>query len=192
MPTAGLAACGMSQFRNLSRFAIPLHSRIHQRGISAIVDSIKVTRAIATDISGNQDSSVYLVTGLQRGWSRVRILAGPRDIFGLRIVQTSPVTHPVPILCVLGLFQGGNASRCETWSLALREERRLSVFENRVLRRIFGPKRDEVTEEWRKLHNEELNRLKPNDPYMGRIVPLTSKRCILYIYSTNIGTEYFT
>jgi len=48
---------------------------------------------------------------------------------------------------------------CETWSLSLREERRLRVFENRVLRRIFGPKRDEVTGEWRKLHNEELNDL---------------------------------
>ena len=45
---------------------------------------------------------------------------------------------------------------CETWSLTLREERRLRVFENRVLRRVFGPKRDEVTGEWRKLHNEEL------------------------------------
>ena len=45
---------------------------------------------------------------------------------------------------------------CETWSLTLREERRQRVFENRVLRRVFGPKRDEVTEEWRKLHNEEL------------------------------------
>jgi hypothetical protein len=41
----------------------------------------------------------------------------------------------------------------------LREERRLRVFENMVLRRVFGPKRDEVTEEWRKLHNEELNNL---------------------------------
>jgi len=48
---------------------------------------------------------------------------------------------------------------CETWSLTLREERRLRVFENRVLRRIFGPKRNEVTGEWRKLHNEELNDL---------------------------------
>jgi hypothetical protein len=44
---------------------------------------------------------------------------------------------------------------CETWSLTLREERRLSVFENRALRRVFGSKRDEVTGEWRKLHNEE-------------------------------------
>ena len=48
---------------------------------------------------------------------------------------------------------------CETWSLTLREERRLRVFENRVLRRIFGPKRDTVTGEWRKSHNEELNNL---------------------------------
>ena len=48
---------------------------------------------------------------------------------------------------------------CETWSLTLRDERRLRVFENRVLRRIFGPRRDEVTGEWRRLHNEELNDL---------------------------------
>ena len=48
---------------------------------------------------------------------------------------------------------------CETWSLTMREERRLRIFENRMLRRIFGPKRDEVTEEWRKLHDEELNDL---------------------------------
>ena len=48
---------------------------------------------------------------------------------------------------------------CETWSLTLREERRLRVYENRVLRKVFGPKRDEVTGEWRKLHNEELNDL---------------------------------
>jgi hypothetical protein len=47
----------------------------------------------------------------------------------------------------------------ETWSLTLREEHRVRVFENRVLRRIFGPKRDEVTGGWRKLHNEELHNL---------------------------------
>ena len=50
---------------------------------------------------------------------------------------------------------------CETWSLTLREERRLRVFESRVLRRIFGLKREEVTGEWRKVHNEELNDLNP-------------------------------
>ena len=48
---------------------------------------------------------------------------------------------------------------CETWSLTLREERRLRVFENRMLRRVFGPERDEVTGEWRTLHNEELSDL---------------------------------
>ena len=48
---------------------------------------------------------------------------------------------------------------CETWSLILRKERRLRVFENRMLRREFGPKRDEVTGEWRKLRNEELSDL---------------------------------
>ena len=48
---------------------------------------------------------------------------------------------------------------CETWSLTLREERRLRVFENRVLGRIFGTKSVEVTGEWRKLHDEELNDL---------------------------------
>jgi len=47
--------------------------------------------------------------------------------------------------------------RSETWSLTLREEHRLRVFENWMLRRIFGPKRDEITGDWRKLHREELN-----------------------------------
>jgi hypothetical protein len=48
---------------------------------------------------------------------------------------------------------------CETWSLTLTEERKLRVFENKVLRRLFGPKRDEVTGEWRKLRSEKLNDL---------------------------------
>ena len=48
---------------------------------------------------------------------------------------------------------------CETWSLILREKRRLRLFENMVLRRIFGPTRDEVTGDWRRLHIEELNDL---------------------------------
>jgi hypothetical protein len=46
---------------------------------------------------------------------------------------------------------------CETWSLTLREEHRLRMSDNRILRRIFGPKRDEVTGEWRKFHSEELH-----------------------------------
>jgi hypothetical protein len=48
---------------------------------------------------------------------------------------------------------------CETWSLTLREEHRQRLFENRVLRRIFGPKRDEVTGEWRRLHSGELHNM---------------------------------
>jgi hypothetical protein len=48
---------------------------------------------------------------------------------------------------------------CETWSLTLREKHRMRMFENRVLRRIFGPKRDELMRQWRKLHNGELHDL---------------------------------
>jgi hypothetical protein len=48
---------------------------------------------------------------------------------------------------------------CETWSLTLRKEHRLRVFENGLLMRIFGPKRDDLTGEWRKLHNEQLHDL---------------------------------
>ena len=61
---------------------------------------------------------------------------------------------------------------CEIWSLTLREERKLRVSENMALRKIFGPRRDEVTGEWRRLHNEELNDLysSPN------IVPVIKSR----------------
>ena len=51
---------------------------------------------------------------------------------------------------------------CETWSFTLRKKRRLKVFENRVLRRIFGSKRDDVEREWKKLHNEQLNPYRTN------------------------------
>jgi hypothetical protein len=58
---------------------------------------------------------------------------------------------------------------CETWSLTLREEHRLRVFENTVLRRIFGPKRDEVTGEWRKMHSGELHDLYPSPDIIRQI-----------------------
>ena len=67
-------------------------------------------------------------------------------------------THTISqISYILCLILPAVLCGCETWSLTLRKKRRLSVFENRVLRTIFGSKRDEVTGEWRKLHNEELN-----------------------------------
>jgi hypothetical protein len=58
---------------------------------------------------------------------------------------------------------------CETWSLTLREEYRLSVLENKVLRRIFGYKWDEVTEEWRRLHNKEIYALS-SSPNIIRVI----------------------
>jgi hypothetical protein len=58
---------------------------------------------------------------------------------------------------------------CETWSLTLREEHILRVFENRVLRRIFEPKRDEVTAGWRKLHNGELHNVY-SSPHIIRMI----------------------
>ena len=58
---------------------------------------------------------------------------------------------------------------CGSWSFTLREERKLRVFENKVLRKIFGPRRDEVTEEWRRLHNEKLNDLY-SSPNIVRVI----------------------
>jgi len=58
---------------------------------------------------------------------------------------------------------------CEAWSLTWREERKLRVFENMVLRRVFGPRRDEVTGEWWRLHNEELNDLY-SSPNIMRVI----------------------
>jgi hypothetical protein len=75
---------------------------------------------------------------------------------------------------------------CETWSLTLREELRLRVFENRVLRRIFGPKRDEVTGEWRKLHNEELHNLYPSPDI---IRPVKSRRMRWAGHVARMGEE---
>jgi hypothetical protein len=69
------------------------------------------------------------------------------------------VLYPAHLFYLIWLLLPFVLYGCETWSLTLREQQRLRVFENRVLRRIFGPKRDEATGEWRRPHNEELNDL---------------------------------
>ena len=68
---------------------------------------------------------------------------------------------------------------CETWSLTLREERRLRVFE-KVLRRIFGPRRDEVMGGWRRLHNEELNDLYTS-PNIVRVIKSRRMRWVGHV-----------
>jgi hypothetical protein len=73
-----------------------------------------------------------------------------------------------------------NLYGCETWSLTLREEHRLRVFENKVLRRIFGPKRDEATGGWRKLQNEELRDLY-SSPSITRIIKSRRMRWVGHI-----------
>jgi len=75
---------------------------------------------------------------------------------------------------------------CETWSLTLKDERKLRVFENMVSRRIFGPRRDEVTGEWRRLHNEELNDLY-SSPNIVRVIKSRSMRWAGYV--AHMGEE---
>jgi hypothetical protein len=89
---------------------------------------------------------IWLVSG-GRSVGIVRSWTQATEFFNLKIRIYKTIILPVVLY------------GCETWSLALREEHRLGVFENRVLRRIFGPKRDEVSGEWRKLHNELLHNL---------------------------------
>ena len=78
----------------------------------------------------------------------------------------------------------------ETWSLTLREERRLRVFEDRVLRTIFGSKRDEVRGDWRKLHNEELNDLY-SSPCTDQVITSRRMRWVAHVERMG-GIEMYT
>jgi len=73
------------------------------------------------------------------------------------LLSSSSLSRNIKINIYRNIILPFISNGCETLSLTLREERRMRMFENRVLRRIFGPKGDEVAGEWRKLHNEELN-----------------------------------
>ena len=94
-------------------------------------------------------------------------------ISSLTLVNIMYCTYHIPTLC------------CNTAHKAIR------CTELRVLDTIRSMSPDLKKEEYLMCGSNDINRLTPNDPYMGRTAPLTSKRCILYIYSTNIGTEYF-
>jgi hypothetical protein len=77
---------------------------------------------------------------------------------------------------------------CKTWSLTLREERRLRVFENRVLRRIFGPKREEDGS-WRKLHNDELHGLY-SSPHIVRVIKSRRMRWARHVVRMGRGDVF--
>jgi hypothetical protein len=79
---------------------------------------------------------------------------------------------------------------CETWSVTLKEEHRLRLFENRVLRGILGPKRDEVTEEWRKLHSRELHNLY-SSPDITRQIKSRRMRWAGHVACTGEGRKLY-
>jgi hypothetical protein len=87
------------------------------------------------------------------------------SVFSSAVKKNLKITSRIYKTIILPVVLSG----CETWSLTLREEHRLRVFENRMLRMIFGPKRDEVTGEWRKLHKEKLHDLY-SSPSIIRII----------------------
>ena len=91
---------------------------------------------------------------LRAGWIQGTPAALLPGHFVFHFAIFRPYSLTQAYTCVLFVWY-----ECETWYFTTRKERRLRVFENRVLRRIFGPMKDEVTGEWRKLHNEELRDL---------------------------------
>ena len=124
---------------------IPDDSKLTFRGDFSLLQFLSCEQKIISDTSEDNDHSVQ------------KLLSSRLLSKNLKIKIYRTIILPV-------VFYG-----CESWSLTLREERRLRVFEDGVLRRIFGPKRDEVTGEWRKLHNEELKGLY-SSPNIGRVI----------------------
>ena len=112
--------------------------------------------------------------------SRLKSRGGGAHYHSVQILLSSrllPKNTKIKIYRIIILSDVQNG--CETWSITLGEEQRLRVFENRVLRRIFGTKRDEVKGKWRKVHNEELNDLYPS-PNIVRGIKSRRMRWVRY------------
>jgi hypothetical protein len=96
------------------------------------------------------------------------------------ILSSSPITKTFKIKTHRTIILPVILYGCETWSLILREEHRLRVLEKRVLRRIYGSQRDELIEEWRKLHNEALNGL-CSSPNIVQVIKSRRMRCVGHV-----------
>jgi hypothetical protein len=138
---------------------------------------LDASKGVALEV--NQENNVYVNVTLSEGRTRFIYLGTTltdqncmHEKIKCRLNSEDACYHSVQSLLSSRLLSGNVKVKiyktvilpvvlygCETWSLTLREEHRLRVFENRVLRRMFGPKRDEVTGEWRRLHNGELHNL---------------------------------
>ncbi|KAJ4448690.1 hypothetical protein ANN_00080 [Periplaneta americana] len=126
-----------------------LFSNLHMKQrVKSEVEKFKYLRATVTNINDTREEIKRRINlGNACYYSVGKLLSSSLLSKNLKVRIYKTVILPVVLY------------GCETWTLTLREEQRLRVFENKVLRKIFGAKRDEVTGEWRKLHNAELHAL---------------------------------
>jgi hypothetical protein len=103
--------------------------------------------------------------------------------YGATVLSLTGICNMLTIMLPLVLYG------CKTWSLTLREEHRLRVFENRMLRGIFGPKRDEVTGEWRKLHCGELHT--PSVVWWLACLPLNPQDILLRVQARPRTVDFY-
>jgi len=118
---------------------------------NSFIERVEVFKYLGTTLTNQNSIQEEIKSRLKLGNA---CYYSVQNLLSLRLLSKNLKTK-IYITIILPVVLYG----CETWSLTLREEPRLRVFENRVLRRVFGPKRDEVTGEWRKLHHEEVRDL---------------------------------